>query len=248
MLDAVKNYLSLASGVTEVTRQRATAAAKALAASGEATAEQVSNLADELLATSRNNRDAVLALVRYEVDRALNRLGLATADEIASLQRRVTTLESAIDKIVEASGADTPGSSGRSPEGTEAAARQTNGGRSGVAAKSAPQKVSPAPTKSATATKAPAKAATKAASPAKAVSPANASPAKSSPAKSSPAKSATPAKSSPAKSAAPAKSSSPAKKAAKKAATTSTASPAGPTAAKKAAKSAPRKSSSNGDS
>ena len=30
MLDAVKNYLNLASGVTEVTRQRAVAAAKAL--------------------------------------------------------------------------------------------------------------------------------------------------------------------------------------------------------------------------
>src|SRR3954451_4180135 len=96
MLDAVKNYLNLASGVTEVTRQRAIAAAKALASSGEATAEQVSNLADELIVQSRNNRDALLALVRYEVDRALNRLGLATADEVASLQRRVTSLEGAL--------------------------------------------------------------------------------------------------------------------------------------------------------
>lgn len=96
MLDALKNYLNLASGVTEVTRQRAVAAAKALQASGEATAEQVQNLADELLVNSRNNRDALLALVRYEVDRALNRLGLATADEVASLQRRVTSLEGAL--------------------------------------------------------------------------------------------------------------------------------------------------------
>src|SRR4051794_5269659 len=96
MLDALKNYLNLASGVTEVTRQRAVAAAKALQASGEATAEQVQNLADELLVNSGNNRDALLALVRYEVDRALNRLGLATADEVASLQRRVTSLEGAL--------------------------------------------------------------------------------------------------------------------------------------------------------
>ena len=60
MLDAVKNYLALANGVTEVTRQRAVSAAKALVASGEATAEQVGNLADDLLTTSRNNRDTVL--------------------------------------------------------------------------------------------------------------------------------------------------------------------------------------------
>jgi polyhydroxyalkanoate synthesis regulator phasin len=98
MLDAVKNYINLASGVTEVTRQRAIAAAKALQASGETTAEQVQNLADELIVSSRNNRDAMLALVRYEVDRALNRLGLATADEVASLQRRVTSLEGTLAK------------------------------------------------------------------------------------------------------------------------------------------------------
>ncbi len=93
MFDAVKNYLSLASGVTEVTRQRAVNAAKALVSSGEATAEQVSGLADDLLTTSRNNRDTVVALIRYEVDRALTRLGLATSEEIAALAQRITDLE-----------------------------------------------------------------------------------------------------------------------------------------------------------
>ena len=91
MFDAVKNYLALANGVTEVTRQRAVSAAKALVASGEATAEQVSNLADDLLTTSRNNRDTVLALVRYEIDRALVRLGLATSEEISSLAQRLAS-------------------------------------------------------------------------------------------------------------------------------------------------------------
>ena len=41
MRDALQSYLTLAGGLTEVTRQRALAAAKALAAQGEATAEQV---------------------------------------------------------------------------------------------------------------------------------------------------------------------------------------------------------------
>ena len=91
MFDAVKNYLALASGFSEVTRQRAMAAAKALVSSGEATAEQVTNLADDLLTTSRNNRDTILALVRYEIDRALARLGLATSEEIAALAQRLGT-------------------------------------------------------------------------------------------------------------------------------------------------------------
>src|ERR1700712_4069816 len=96
MFDAVKNYLALASGFSEVTRQRAVAAAKGLVSSGEATAEQVSNLADDLLTTSRNNRDTILALVRYEIDRALTRLGLATSEEIAALAQRIGTVESAV--------------------------------------------------------------------------------------------------------------------------------------------------------
>jgi polyhydroxyalkanoate synthesis regulator phasin len=124
MLDAVKNYLSLASGVTEVTRQRATAAAKALAASGEATAEQVSNLADDLVINSRNNRDAMLALVRYELDRALSRLGLATADEVTSLQRRVTILEGALALAAKGGAAepgDTPDTPRRPAKATKAA-------------------------------------------------------------------------------------------------------------------------------
>jgi polyhydroxyalkanoate synthesis regulator phasin len=134
MLDAVKNYLSLASGVTEVTRQRATAAAKALAASGEATAEQVSNLADDLVINSRNNRDAMLALVRYELDRALSRLGLATADEVTSLQRRVTILEGAL-ALAAKGGAAEPGDT---PDTPRRAAKSTK------AAKASPAKASPA--------------------------------------------------------------------------------------------------------
>ena len=96
MFDAIKNYLALANGVSEVTRQRALAAAKGLVASGEATAEQVTNLADDLLTTSRNNRDTVLALIRYEVDRAMVRLGLATSEEFTALAQRLSAVEAAV--------------------------------------------------------------------------------------------------------------------------------------------------------
>src|SRR3954466_3474600 len=94
--DALKSYLTLASGLTDVTRQRAVGAAKALVAQGEATAEQVSTLAEDLLAQSRSNREAVTALVKYEVDRTLGRLGLAANDEVTELTKRVRSLEAQI--------------------------------------------------------------------------------------------------------------------------------------------------------
>jgi polyhydroxyalkanoate synthesis regulator phasin len=91
--DALKGYLALANGLTEVTRQKATAAAKALVAQGEATAGQVTGLADDLLAQSKSNREALSALVKFEVDKALGRVGLASAEEVAELTARIKSLE-----------------------------------------------------------------------------------------------------------------------------------------------------------
>ena len=105
MRDALKSYLALASGVTEVTRQRAQAAAKALVAQGEATAEQVTALAEDLRTQTRQNREAVVALVGFEVDRALGRVGLASADEVTALTERVRALES---RLARADGGSAP--------------------------------------------------------------------------------------------------------------------------------------------
>lgn len=96
MRDALKNYLALANGLTEVGRQRAVDAAKALVAQGEATAEQVTSIAEDLVETSRNNREMVTALVRSEIDKALSRVGLATADEVQKLTQRLKSVEAAL--------------------------------------------------------------------------------------------------------------------------------------------------------
>jgi polyhydroxyalkanoate synthesis regulator phasin len=97
--EALTNYLSLASGLTDVTRQRARAAARALVSQGEATVEQVTGLAEEIVQTSRANRSALLHLIRYEIERALGRLGLATADQTGSLQRRISELERTVREL-----------------------------------------------------------------------------------------------------------------------------------------------------
>ena len=142
MNDALKGYLALASGLTEVTRAKATAAAKALVAQGEAAAGQVTTLADDLVAQSKSNREAVTALVRYEVDRTLGRVGFARADEVAELTARVRQLEGELREA---------------KKGTTAAATPTKNAPAKAPAKKAPAKKAPA--KQAAAKKAPAKSA-----------------------------------------------------------------------------------------
>ena len=104
MRDALKSYLALASGLTDVSRQRAVAAAKALVSQGEATAEQVTTLAEDLLAQSRSNREAVSALIKYELDRTLGRVGLASNDEVGELSKRIRELEAQIRTLQQGSG------------------------------------------------------------------------------------------------------------------------------------------------
>jgi polyhydroxyalkanoate synthesis regulator phasin len=91
--EALRGYLALAGGLTEVTTNRARAAARALVEQGEATASQVGALAEDLLATSRRNRESLAVLVSHEVDQAVRRLGLASAADVEALTRRVRDLE-----------------------------------------------------------------------------------------------------------------------------------------------------------
>jgi hypothetical protein len=55
--------------------------------------------ADDLVAQSRSNREAVTALVRYEVDKALGRVGLASAEEVTELNARVRSLEAELRRV-----------------------------------------------------------------------------------------------------------------------------------------------------
>lgn len=137
MRDALKGYLQLASGLTEVTKARATAAARALAAQGEATASQVGALADELLASSRNNRDAVREIVRGEVERAVRGLGLATAAEVRDLADRLFRLERLGAQTSTRSGRSTtepPAGRPTGPTGGPTSAAGTGGRRGAVKA------------------------------------------------------------------------------------------------------------------
>jgi hypothetical protein len=159
--DALRGYVQLANGLTDVTRQRALQAARQLldqggdvvdlavsTAVGGGVARQAQALAEDLLATSRTNRDLLVGLVRTEVERTVGRLGLVGADELAAMVRVIDRLQSQLDAAIAFGGRDEP---------VEVAGARTD---AAVPAKKVPAKKVPAkkvPAKKVPAKKVPAK-------------------------------------------------------------------------------------------
>ena len=100
MLDDIRGYLQMASGLTEVTAAKAREIAMALVGQGmnlgtkaPDVVGQVQELADDLMATSKGNRDLLTNMIRSEVDKAVGRMGFVREDELAALRRHVQRLE-----------------------------------------------------------------------------------------------------------------------------------------------------------
>ncbi|WP_343964208.1 phasin family protein [Kribbella koreensis] len=176
-MDALRGYVQLANGLTEVTKQRAQQAAKALLQQTGADAltagvtTKVSDLAEEIVATSKSNRQLLQAIVANEVEGAVARLGFVRSEEVAALSRRLDGLErelaEANDALVAAAAASAPApaSAPASSSASRPAAKKSAAKKSAVKApavkKAAAKKTSAAPAKKAavkkTAKKAPAK-------------------------------------------------------------------------------------------
>ncbi len=111
MLDDLRNYLQLASGLSEATASKAKDAVTGLLAHGVSLGSkampapemmgQVQELADDLVATSRNNREMLVGMIRAEVDRNVGRMGFVREDELAALRRHVQRLEKQIADVQE---------------------------------------------------------------------------------------------------------------------------------------------------
>lgn len=113
VMDALRGYVQLANGLTEVTKQRAQQAAKALLQQTGADAltsgvtTKVSDLAEEIVATSKSNRQLLQAIVANEVEGAVARLGFVRSEEVAALSRRVDGLERELSEAHDALAAAT---------------------------------------------------------------------------------------------------------------------------------------------
>ena len=103
MLNDLRAYLQMASGITEATAAKAREVAGGLLSQGmnltskvqpaQGVVDQVQELADELLETSRSNRELLVGLIRSEVDKAVGRMGFVREDELAALRRHVQRVE-----------------------------------------------------------------------------------------------------------------------------------------------------------
>lgn len=141
-MEAWRAYLELALGLTEASRKKAQKAARKLVGKGGATAGQLQAMAEELVATSVANREALTKLVRFEVDRALGKVGLATADEVADLTTRVRELEEEL-RTAKPAPADAPPAPA-SPAAASPAPAKKAVAKKTVAKKAPARKTSPA--------------------------------------------------------------------------------------------------------
>jgi polyhydroxyalkanoate synthesis regulator phasin len=85
--------MEMAYGLSKTSRKKAEKAVRELVGKSGAKASELQQMVEDLLATGGSNRDALVELIRTELDRALNRVGLAKAEEVAALRERVAELE-----------------------------------------------------------------------------------------------------------------------------------------------------------
>lgn len=145
VIDGLKAYVQLASGLTDVTRERALAAARTLVAQGEAGVGavlpdairvQVATVTEDLIATSKANRDLMVGLVRAEVERTVSRMGLVSAAELNAATRRAEALDDRVHELERAlrsarSAAPAKKSAAKKSAARKSAAKKSTTGTSG---------------------------------------------------------------------------------------------------------------------
>lgn len=123
---AWQKYLDMASGLTKITQKRAEQVVRSLVKQGEVATDRAEKTVDELLSRSEANRKAAAQIVRSEVDKAVERLGLVRQRDLRALERRIDELER------------------RGPASTPAAKKSAKRSSAKKSAKSAPAKKSSA--------------------------------------------------------------------------------------------------------
>lgn len=106
MLDDLRGYIQVATGLSEVTAAKAREIVSSLVTGGLALSTKapdllghVQEMADELLSTGKDNREMLVGLIRTEVDRAVGRMGFVREDELAALRRQVQRLADEVSEL-----------------------------------------------------------------------------------------------------------------------------------------------------
>jgi polyhydroxyalkanoate synthesis regulator phasin len=88
--DPFKRYQEAGAGLLDVARARAEEFLQDLAKMGDVTQKQAQGALDEFAEGSRKGTEGILASIRREVSTQLSLLGIATKQDLADLERRLT--------------------------------------------------------------------------------------------------------------------------------------------------------------
>jgi len=87
----LSRYLDAGTQFVALTRAQARARATELVGQGQLAQEQVQGFVDDLVEESRRRTDEMLDVVRREIQRQVKTLGIATKDDLARLESRIST-------------------------------------------------------------------------------------------------------------------------------------------------------------
>jgi polyhydroxyalkanoate synthesis regulator phasin len=91
--DEIRRIALFASGVGDLTRNRAEQIAKELVKSGEVRRDQAAGWAKTLFDASAENRQEIIRFIRSEMQHQVQALGLATKKDLEQLERRLDRVE-----------------------------------------------------------------------------------------------------------------------------------------------------------
>jgi polyhydroxyalkanoate synthesis regulator phasin len=92
--DRWQQYLDAGRAWTQMTREQAEAVVKDLVKAGELQQKRARKAVDELLDRSRKNAEELSKLVRHEIQSQISALGIATKEDLARLERKLTKASS----------------------------------------------------------------------------------------------------------------------------------------------------------
>lgn len=87
--DLFRRSLDAGVAFTQLTRKRAETIVRDLVKNGELNREQATSALEELLERSRQNSEAIIAIVRKEIDDRIAALNLVTREDLTSLASRL---------------------------------------------------------------------------------------------------------------------------------------------------------------
>ena len=88
--DRWQQYLDAGKAWTEMTRGQAEAVVRDLVKAGDLQQKRAKKAVDELLERSRKNAEELRKLVRHEIQSQISSLGIATKEDLARLERKLS--------------------------------------------------------------------------------------------------------------------------------------------------------------